>query len=78
MSPEFLSSREYCLRLIAMACAQAGCLPSVVALERLRATHSIGKDAACCCKVVDTKPPNKGQPPIAVVYQLVRYWEVPL
>ena len=44
----FLSSREYCLRLIATACAQAGCLASVVALESLRATHSIGKDAACC------------------------------
>ena len=44
----FLSSGEYCLRPIATACAQAGCLASVVALESLRATHSIGKDAACC------------------------------
>ena len=44
----FLSSREYCLRPIAAACAQAGCLASVVALESLRATHSVGKDAACC------------------------------
>ena len=44
----FLSSREHCLRLIATACAQAGCLASVVALESLRATHSIGKDAPCC------------------------------
>ena len=42
----FLSGREYCLRLIVTACAQAGCLASVVALESLRATHSIGKDAA--------------------------------
>ena len=70
----FLSSREYCVRLIATVCAQAGCLASVVALESLRATHS-GKDAACCSKVVDTKPPNKGQPPNSrqrVVYQLVR------
>ena len=56
-------------------------LASVVALESLRATRSIGKDAACCSKVVDTKLPNKGQPPNSgqmVVYQLVRYWEVPL
>ena len=44
----FLSSREYCLRLIATACAQAGCLASVVALESLRSTHSIGKGVACC------------------------------
>ena len=27
----FLNSRQYCLRLIATACAQAGCLASVVA-----------------------------------------------
>ena len=44
----FLSSREYCLHLTATVCTQAGCLASVVALESLRATHSIGKDAACC------------------------------
>ena len=41
----FLSSREYCLLLIATVCAQAGCLASVVAPESLRTTHSIGKDA---------------------------------
>ena len=44
---QFLSSREYYLRLIATASAQAGFLASVVALESLRATHS-GKNAACC------------------------------
>ena len=74
----FLSSREYCLRLIAMAYAQAGCPANVVALESLRATHFIRKDAACCRKVVDPNPPNKGQPPNSgqsVVYQLVRCWE---
>ena len=42
----FLSSQEYCLRLIATAWVQAGCLASVVGLESLRATHSIGKDTA--------------------------------
>ena len=44
----FVSSREYCLRLIATACVQADCLSIVVALESLRTTHSTGKDAACC------------------------------
>ena len=39
----FLSSREYCLRLIATACAQAGCLASVAfALHILSARTLLG------------------------------------